>query len=158
LKNKIKTVPIANNSVYYDALCEIIDKAQLSSAEIDKLITLCDNAIDTKIEDKGTAPNAYTHKERQQILAIIDKACEVSNLTYTAADLTTEYATFTVYQPVYDNDGKVVGKKTAFVITPNTVAKTGINEFNSNYLYLLAGLALAVTAVSVIIIKKKISE
>ncbi|MBP5661626.1 MAG: hypothetical protein J6X30_00540 [Clostridia bacterium] len=141
---KMEEVPASHNTVFHDGAVREIENASLTSAQIDKLIELLDQAKTILPKNEGARAADYTPEQRAQIFALLDQACAETGYTYEIDREHTDGFRVHVYQPN--------GEK-AFIYDNGGILKAGENDFS--YLYLVSGVLLLAAAGTVIALRKK---
>ena len=147
----LEAIPAANNAEFHAGAIKMIKEANFTSEQIDKLIPVLNDLKTAVPTNKGAAAKNYTKAEVDKVFDAIDKACEITNYSYTVTDYKTSAGGADFGIKVMAPD-----KTVALEYTDGVVKSTGVNEGTNNYSYLyLVGAVVAVALVGAVIVMRK---
>ena len=143
----LKAIPAAaNNGNVVEKTQVALKKVNPTDAQCAQIVTWLGELKTAVPTDKGPKASAYTAAEKQAVLDFIDKVAKLLGYKYEAKTSATGDMVLTVFNA----DGSTLLSYDAAIIQI-----TGVNEFNTSYLYLAAGLVLLAAAGAFVVIRKK---
>ena len=123
---------------------KLMDTADVTDEQIDKLYDIADRFVAMKLADKGASADKYTSEEVKSVLGFIDEACAVLNYTYTLTPAANTQHKGDVEFKVFDASNKQV-----YGYNGDVVNKTGADTTALFVSLALCGILLLAGAVVV---------